>query len=509
VASAEEPNGTEGRREPRLTLRARLILTVAALAAAGLVVAMGVTYVSLRSFLVERVDDQLLGARVPVAMALAVPGDLSQLPRPPMDGGGGGGGGPTMVPPGTYGELRDGSGTVLDTMVFAYGETAPRPPDLPADLPTTTIAGGAKDKLMTVGAQNGGGLHYRVLATRLPTLDRVLVVAIPLTEVDRTLTRLLVVELIVSAGVLALLAGATWVLVRRELKPLDAMAADAAAIASGDLSRRVERAGPRTEVGRLGLALNAMLKEIEEAFAEKQASEDRLRRFLADASHELRTPLTSIRGYSELFRRGVEERPEDRAVAMRRVEEEASRMGVIVDELLLLARLDQGRPLEREPVDLAGVAHDAVRDACAADPGREITFAEPDEAKAGVVVTGDQGRLRQVAGNLVGNALEHTPAGTPVEVRVAIAGDEALLEVSDHGGGLGEDEARQVFEPFYRSAEARGEAAGAGLGLAIVEAIAEAHGGRAEVVSVPGEGATFRVRLPLAEAGERPVDAEE
>ena len=508
MASAAEPNGTEGRREPRLTLRARLILTAAVLAAAGLVVAMGVTYVSLRSFLVERVDDQLLAARVPVAMALAVPGDLSQLPRPPMDGGGGGGGGPTMVPPGTYGELRDGGGTVLDTMVFAYGESAPQPPALPSDLPTTTIRGGG-DKPITVGAQSAGGLHYRVLATRLPTLDRVLVVAIPLTEVDRTLTRLLIVELVVSAGVLVLLAGATWVLVRRELKPLEAMAADAAAIASGDLSRRVERAGPRTEVGRLGLALNAMLKEIEEAFAEKQASEDRLRRFLADASHELRTPLTSIRGYSELFRRGVEERPEDRAVAMRRVEEEASRMGVIVDELLLLARLDQGRPLERGPVDLAGVAHDAVRDARAADPTREITFAEPDEAEAGVVVTGDEGRLRQVAGNLVGNALEHTPAGTPVEVRVTIAGDQALLEVSDHGGGLSEDEARQVFEPFYRSAEARGEAAGAGLGLAIVEAIAEAHGGRAEVDSVPGEGATFRVRLPLAEAGEGPVDAEE
>jgi two-component system OmpR family sensor kinase len=286
-------------------------------------------------------------------------------------------------------------------------------------------------------------------------------------------------------------------LVRRGLRPLEDIGQTAGAIAAGDLSRRVEQADDKTEVGRLGSALNGMLGQIESAFSAQQASENRLRRFIADASHELRTPLTSIRGYAELFRRGAADRPEDLAKAMRRIEQEASRMGVLVDDLLLLARLDQGRPLEREPVDLSRVASDAVDDARAVDPSRPITL----EAPPHTTVRGDDVRLRQVVGNLMSNAHQHTPAGTPVHVRVATSNGTAILEVADKGPGLTDEQAAHVFERFYRGEESRNRAqGGTGLGLAIVAAITEAHGGKAAVETAPGHGARFRIELPLEQS---------
>jgi two-component system OmpR family sensor kinase len=236
-----------------------------------------------------------------------------------------------------------------------------------------------------------------------------------------------------------------------------------------------------------------MLAQIERAFAERKASEDRLRRFLADASHELRTPLTSIRGYAELFRRGARQREEDLAKSMRRIEDESARMCVMVEDLLLLARLDQDRPLERAPVDLVALAADAVEDGRASDGGREITL----EASPPVLVLGDEARLRQVAANLVANAVAHTPPGTPVTVRTAMDGGDGILEVADRGLGLSPEQAERAFEPFYRSDPSRDRATGgAGLGLAIVAAIAKAHGGRVRVESTPGGGATFRVFIP-------------
>ena len=237
-----------------------------------------------------------------------------------------------------------------------------------------------------------------------------------------------------------------------------------------------------------------MLAQIEQAFVERTASEARLRRFLADASHELRTPLTSIRGYSELFRRGAGARPEDLATSMRRIEEESARMGVLVDDLLLLARLDQGRPLERVPVDLARIAADAVDDARAVAPERQISLDSP----ASLTVEGDELRLREVAANLLSNAVEHTPPGSPIEVHLSEEERHAVVEVRDHGPGLSEEQRAAVFEPFYRSDTSRArERGGAGLGLAIVAAIVAAHGGEVRVSSEPGEGATFRVSLPL------------
>jgi two-component system OmpR family sensor kinase len=279
--------------------------------------------------------------------------------------------------------------------------------------------------------------------------------------------------------------------------PLERIASTAGDIAGGDLSRRVEPAEPDTEIGRLGLALNAMLAQIETAFAERAASEDRLRRFVADASHELRTPLTAIRGYAELFRRGAAERPEDLARAMRRIEDEAARMGLLVEDLLLLARLDQGRPLERGPVDLVAVAGDALADLSAIEPDRPVTFEHPDR----LVVSGDEARLRQVAGNLVTNARIHTPEGTGVHVRVRASDGQAVLEVADEGPGLPPGEENLVFERFYRADAARartGDSQGTGLGLSIVAAIVAAHGGSVSAGSPPsGRGAYFMVALPL------------
>jgi two-component system OmpR family sensor kinase len=286
--------------------------------------------------------------------------------------------------------------------------------------------------------------------------------------------------------------------VRLGLRPLEGIGETAGAIAAGDLTRRVTPAEERTEVGRLGLSLNAMLAQIEAAFEERRASEARLRRFVADASHELRTPLTSIRGYAELFRRGAGARPEDLAKSMARIEAEASRMGVLVDDLLLLARLDQGRPLERDPVDLGAIATEAVEAFRAIDPGRHIDVV----VEGDVSLTGDGGRLRQVIDNLLDNVRAHTPAAAPAHVRVAGHEHEVDLSVIDEGPGLSREASARLFERFYRGDPARSrQTGGAGLGLSIVAAIVEAHGGTVRATAAdaaPGHdgGVTFEVRLP-------------
>jgi two-component system OmpR family sensor kinase len=329
------------------------------------------------------------------------------------------------------------------------------------------------------------------------------VVAVPLREADQTLNRLLLVEGLVIGGVLLALAVLAWFVVRLGLRPLERIANTAGAIAAGDLSRRVTPATERTEVGRLGLALNAMLARLERAFAERTASEERLRRFLADASHELRTPLASIRGYAELFRTGAARDEANREKAMRRIEEEGSRMGVLVDDLLTLARLEEPREPVRLDVDLARLARDAVEDARAMAPERSIDLSADHPA----LVDGDPDQLRQVVANLVRNALVHTPAGTPVEVAVTREGAELVLEVRDHGPGLPVENPDQLFERFWRGEGGRRRGrGGAGLGLAIVAGIAEAHGGTAEAGNAQGGGARFRVRLPARTVVERQAE---
>jgi two-component system OmpR family sensor kinase len=317
-------------------------------------------------------------------------------------------------------------------------------------------------------------------------------------------------ELLIGLGVVIVLAGAGYFVVRRSLRPLTEVEQTAAAIAAGDLSQRVPPAHPGTEVGRLSAALNTMLGQIERAFhvqreSEQSArrSEEQMRQFVADASHELRTPLTSIRGFAELFRQGAVSDPDELERVMRRIEDEGARMGVLVDDLLLLARLDQRRPLQRDPVDLGRLASDAVEDVRMVAPGRPIDLVVDDEDSP--IVVGDELRLRQVLGNLLGNALTHTPHGAAIHVRLGSRADDsgrwAVLEVADEGPGLDREHADRVFERFYRVDAARTRShGGSGLGLSIVAGLAEAHGGRVELETVAGEGATFRVVLPLAAA---------
>jgi two-component system OmpR family sensor kinase len=272
----------------------------------------------------------------------------------------------------------------------------------------------------------------------------------------------------------------------------------AGGIAQGDLDVRVSPAEDRTEIGRLGLALNGMLERLEDAFARRDRSEEQLRRFVSSASHELRTPLTSIRGYAALLRRGAKHNPEDLDTSISRIESEATRMAALVDDLLLLARLDEQRPLARARTDLAIIAREAAADARAREPDRSITV----DGNGPVMVIGDQRRLRQIIDNLLENAQVHTSAAAPVAIEVGVHDGMAVLAVTDTGPGIDPEHAPHIFERFYRgtppgSDDTAPRTEGSGLGLAIVKTVAEAHGGAATVTSRPGQGARFEITLPL------------
>jgi len=462
----------------RLSLRARLVLGVIVLGAVGLAIADVATYASLRSFLFARTDESLRDSNSSIAR------EIFRFGCPDT-------GAPRGTEPGDVVEVRGADGSlVCSWQATTFGERPASPPNLPATLEAPEHSG----LYLTVEAQEGGD-RYRVLASAGPVTGATLIVARSLSDVDATLRRLLLIMLLVTVAVLgALTALGLWV-VRLGLRPLDAIGRTAAAIAGGDLSKRVERAEPRTEVGRLGIALNAMLGHIESAFKAREASERRLRRFVADASHELRTPLAAVRAYAELFDRGADRNPADLERAMSGITRESERMSLLVDDLLLLARLDEGRPLERELVELDEVVRDAVETSAALDPDRPIELeAEP------VTVIGDRERLRQIVDNLLSNVRSHTPSRAPVRVRVGAVGGEAVIEVEDSGPGMGAEAAERAFERFYRADESRSRASGGvGLGLSIVAAVAHAHGGTVAARSQPGEGATFTIALPLAD----------
>ncbi len=443
-----------------------------------------VTYVSLRSFLVERVDQQLDAAHRPVVRALggrAVRADDL-----------------AVLAPGLYLEVRSADGQVLQSEALRRPDQEPVTPPLPSELDVPDEQALARESDLgiyrTVPAAVDDGPRFRVGTWRVATDGASLVLALPLDDLDSTLRRLLAVEAVVTGLALVLGVALARILVDFGLRPLDDIAETAAAIAAGDLSQRVTREDDSTEVGRLGSALNAMLGQIERAFSARARSEERLRRFVADASHELRTPLSSIRAYAELFERGADRRPGDLARVLVGIEREAARMGVLVDDLLLLARLDEGRPLDGEPVDLGALAAEAVDAAQAVDPDRPIALL----VNGSIEVLGDRGRLRQVADNLLANARAHTEPGTPVAVEVTVDDGMAVLVVADAGAGLPDGEEVKVFERFYRADPSRTrDAGGAGLGLAIVAAIAAAHRGRAGVRRSAMGGAEFRVHLPL------------
>jgi signal transduction histidine kinase len=497
------PLATGRRLAARTPLQVKLIVAVLALVAVALVLIGLASVAAVDGLLVGRLDGELQQEARRSASG----------PPPALRGGPGPGRGPRSP---YLVQYRDADGhreQELSNELLQEGQRPPRVPDDPAWLQANA------GRSVTVPATAGDG-RWRVAVQPLRDgSGGSVVVAASLDGIDSTIRQLRAIDLGVSLVVLGLLAAVGVAVVRASLRPLVEIEQTARAIAAGDLTRRVPDRDPRTEVGRLGRALNTMLAQIEAAFGARAASEasarrseeaarrseDRMRRFVADASHELRTPLTTIRGFAELYRQEGSRDPAELDRLMRRIEDQAARMGLLVDDLLLLARLDQQRPLERRPVDLLALAADAVADARAVAPDRriELVLGGDDGDVGALVVLGDAERLRQVLANLVDNALTHTPGGSPVEVRVGGAPLDgrpgAAVEVVDHGQGLTSEQAERVFERFYRADPARSRAAGGtGLGLSIVAALVAAHGGSVGVDSVPGRGARFQVVLPLA-----------
>ena len=464
-------------------LRIRLIAAVVVLVAVGLALSGVVATTSLRSYLLQRTDNQLVAAEAGPNPCAGLDGGPGEFRR-----------GPDFQSQ-FYVAVYSGGALVCNTNAYnsdAAPATGTLTPARIAELSAHPVTVGSVDH----------GPSWRLVVHVEPDGD-LRVIAASLNDLDHTVGRLIALEAVIGGVVLLLLAGAGYVVIRRSLKPLIDVEHTAVAIAGGDLSRRVPDLDPRTEVGRLTRALNAMLGQIEHAFARQReseqaarASEERMRRFVADASHELRTPLTSIRGFAELYRQGAVREPSEVTRLLRRVEDEATRMGLLVDDLLLLARLDQERPLSFAPVDLLTVVGDVVHDARAVAPGRSIELTVDEQPP---IVLGDDRRLHQVVQNLVMNALRHTPPDTDVQVRLASTDARAVVAVIDHGPGLDPQARDRVFERFYRVDTSRTrDAGGSGLGLSIVAALVAAHGGRVAVEDTPAGGATFVVELPLA-----------
>jgi two-component system OmpR family sensor kinase len=484
-----------------MPLRIKLIAVALALVTVALAVISIVSITVFRGYLLHQADQQLKNYAQVSALHRVGNGPLGAFD--PL----GGFGALRAGPGGLVTELLGSDGRLLGPL--APGQSADSLPSVPV---TSSWLAAHAGQLTTVSSWSGGD-QYRVIAQ--PRLCRsltaqqpcVLVVGVDLGSISHTIGTLTVIDLAVSGAVIVILAGVGIALVRASLRPLAEIERTAGAIAAGELSRRVTSQDPRTEVGSLARSLNMMLSQIEHAFRARSASEataresaERMRRFVADASHELRTPLSVIRGFAEYYRQrgGLDGSELDRMI--RRIEDEAARMGLLVEDLLLLARLDQQRPLQQRPVDLLALAADAVQDARVLAPGRDIQL---NVAAGGAfIVLGDEARLRQVIGNLMSNALTHTPDGTPVELALRTGsgtGSRVLLEVADRGPGLSAEQAERVFERFYRSDAARGRTTGGtGLGLAIVAALTAAHGGSAAVRTTPGGGATFVISLPLA-----------
>jgi two-component system OmpR family sensor kinase len=544
----------------RVPLRIKLIAALLALVVVALAVISMVGLAEFRGYLQDHADAQLRALSAQISSPTGIGGLRSQ----------------TLSFEGYVVELRDIQGRPLPCNLCTSGDLSVPGPNVPT---SKSWLAANNNKLVTVPATSGGD-NWRVLARPVPyhetlppfgqpgpNMPGTLIVGADLGHLDQAVGWLAKVDLVVSAIVVAALAIAGVAMVRASLRPLTEIEHTAAAIAAGDLSSRVPYHDPRTEMGRLSRSLNVMLAHVESAFrarAQSEAaarhSEERMRRFLADASHELRTPITAIRGYAEYYRQrgglqngsaapaggaagetataeisaaaGATETAAAAAGApvtatavpgplasaehgdpltkvdmdriMGRVEQESSRMGGLVEDMLVLARVDQQRPIERRPVDLLTLTADAVQDARIVAPNRSIDLAVG--TGAAFLVLGDEARLRQVISNLMNNALTHTPDGSPISVRI-LAGYQqgnpavpcAILEVTDHGPGLTEEQASRVFERFYRADQARGRrTGGSGLGLAIVQALVAAHGGTVSLDTAPAHGATFRITLPLA-----------
>ncbi len=501
-----------------MSLRTRLLIAIGVIALLALTIADLATYKSLQSFLDQRADlqlDQSHGLYEDILNKGGTPPCYSTpglFPGAPNAGGTGlpaGAGSPTSTGDGDDHPsnaiqveavvVQSPGGRVVESCP-AYVDGTKYSPQIPTAITGfSTTPDGGKVAYFTTPATTVGGPEFRARASALKG-GRLLIVAQPLVDTGGTLHQLLIIELAVTAGaVLIALAGGFW-LVRIGLRPLRDMETTAEAIAAGNLTERVPGENDATEVGRLARTLNVMLTRIESAFSARlaserrlRASEARLRRFVADASHELRTPIAAISAYAELFGRGASEQKADLERLMGGIRSETSRMEQLVADLLLLARLDEGRPMERHSVDLVSLCAEAVHTAATVGSDWPVTF----RASQPIEVEGDATSLRQVIDNLLSNVRAHTPPGTTVQVSVEPEGDGAVITVADNGPGMEPDEAAHIFERFYRSDPSRSRAhGGAGLGLSIVSAIVANHGGTVSAQGQIGAGTTFTVHLP-------------
>ncbi|WP_367048605.1 HAMP domain-containing sensor histidine kinase [Streptomyces sp. Je 1-332] len=489
------------RRDWRLSLRARLVIICLLLVVTALLASNALLVTLLQRQLVDQLDERLRTAATAAARfpdTEAGTGATAPKVREAVE---------RELTGDVYAARLRADGTVAQTLRPARGA----PPRLPR---------------LNAGAINARGVHpfqaagdgndWRVIAQPLPsprqqqgTVSRgygSIVVAGSLEPVSSTIRQLGLRMLMIDTLVLVLLGVIGWFAVHAGLRPLRRIETTAAAIADGDLSRRVPALAPtRTELGRLATALNGMLDRIEAGDTARAATNARMRTFIADASHELRTPLFGIKGFTELYRMGGMPERSDVATAMNRIERETARLVRIVEDLLLLARLDEDKtaptqlPLRLTPMDLRTLAADALHDLKALAPDRTVTLTGPGGGPPlGAPVLGDEARLRQVMSNLVGNAIAHTPSGSPVRIGVGTDNGQAILELSDQGPGMTAHQATRVFDRFYRADTARGRtrSGGAGLGLSIVHSLVTAHHGQVEVHTAPGRGATFRILIP-------------
>lgn len=472
----------------RWSLTWRLIAVLVVLLVLALLLSSTVTAMLMRSYLLDRTDAELRIAAVPVATKV-----LEQYRYQSR-----------IDIPRSY------------AMVVMRADGSPEATFWPADGDRPAVPPLARDdprirdgSIFTVGSVDGTG-DWRVIAGPLANGTGTYAVAASLQGVRQTLSRMLVVSTVIGLVVVAACVIIGWLGFRRAFRPLRNIEDTAAAIAAGDLTSRVPEHAAHDEVGSLSRSINVMLGQIETSFAAREASETRMRRFVTDASHELRTPLATIRGYAELYRQGATNSPEAVASSMQRIEGEATRMSGLVEDLLTLARLDNRRPMQIEPVDLTVVASDVVQDARARGVSHSLRLTGLSGRPLGpAVVDGDDARLRQVVTNLVGNALQHTPPGTNITVGVGAEDGRCRVEIADDGPGVSPEAMPHLFERFYRTDPARGRrpSGGHGLGLAIVAAIVQAHGGRTGVAATPGGGATFLVDLPAST--ENPADPHE
>ena len=469
------------------TLKNRLILGVSLLAALGFLVSGILAQSAYRTFLMQEVDSQL---------TTIVESSLLRLDRAGIEAEEGADAGRPFRP---LEPLRGVPTAAVITLIDFQGQILG---SVGGDLSASKIEI-ALDRVLdrdTYGVPftfESGNSHYRVLALELPSRVGIVIASISLEDVDDSIARLQYLMLLIGVATMILIIVLSRRAITISLKPLAAVESTAEAIAEGNLSARLPIAKPETEVGRLVGSLNQMLTRIEDSFAVRVKSEEKLRRFVADASHELRTPLTAIRGFAELHRQGAVTGEEKTRELIGRIEDESIRMGTLVEDLLLLARLDQSPEIEREPVNLNELIHSASESARASSPEHQISLVLPEEE---LFILGDRNRVFQVVANLLENARNHTPAGSSIQVSLTESEDEIKIEVADNGPGIDKHDLERIFERFYRADSSRTrtrKSEGSGLGLSIVKAVMQAHGGDVTVDSTMGVGSTFTLHFPI------------